>query len=371
MEYTSKYKLKKPQPTDYYNVADFNENADTIDAKLYAAEQALSLVQQLQTKVQALETAAAKVDERAKIKLRAYAEPGTVATISCSGYARQSMAFSSNKQEVDLPGIGEWTFDYTYRNRTYSKTLSVEGPGVTQVALAPDLEAASWGFIDLVGSVGLAKTCWAIGDTKEIMVGSGEGNAAVLLDFDHDVLSEPNPKGVGKKAAMTFGLAQPLQTKAAMHSVAESTDWANRDMITTYLPARYEDLGTYEPELYNAIKTVQKVIMKPCSDVSTDTGWQAIGGAETPLDCELFLFSEREIFGSNRYSIPFYSYEEPYELYKWGYPFIQPMDYWLRSTHFYTSGDCSTGAVVVRGNHGWMREDTLTALNGVLYGFCI
>lgn len=34
MTYTTNYNLKKPADTDFYNVADFNANADTIDTQL-------------------------------------------------------------------------------------------------------------------------------------------------------------------------------------------------------------------------------------------------------------------------------------------------------------------------------------------------
>ena len=33
-EYTQNYNLKKPAEDDFYNVKDFNENADIIDAEL-------------------------------------------------------------------------------------------------------------------------------------------------------------------------------------------------------------------------------------------------------------------------------------------------------------------------------------------------
>ena len=38
-EFTPNYNLKKPLPTDYYNVEDFNENADIIDQKLKEVEE--------------------------------------------------------------------------------------------------------------------------------------------------------------------------------------------------------------------------------------------------------------------------------------------------------------------------------------------
>ena len=36
MEYTPNYELKKPEQDDFYNVEDFNENADIIDQALKA-----------------------------------------------------------------------------------------------------------------------------------------------------------------------------------------------------------------------------------------------------------------------------------------------------------------------------------------------
>lgn len=35
MNYTEDLKLKKPEPDDYYNIDDFNENADTVDAAIF------------------------------------------------------------------------------------------------------------------------------------------------------------------------------------------------------------------------------------------------------------------------------------------------------------------------------------------------
>lgn len=35
MNTTEKYKLKKPEPTDFYNIDDFNSNADAVDTLLF------------------------------------------------------------------------------------------------------------------------------------------------------------------------------------------------------------------------------------------------------------------------------------------------------------------------------------------------
>lgn len=43
MNYTVSKRLKKPEQTEFYNVDDFNANADTIDACLYALEEVKSI----------------------------------------------------------------------------------------------------------------------------------------------------------------------------------------------------------------------------------------------------------------------------------------------------------------------------------------
>ena len=48
-EYSERYNLKKPSQDDFYNVDDFNDNADKIDAALYAAEQKLGQAAQEST----------------------------------------------------------------------------------------------------------------------------------------------------------------------------------------------------------------------------------------------------------------------------------------------------------------------------------
>jgi hypothetical protein len=39
MNHTANYQLKKPEPSDYYDVEDFNSNADIIDAALHELSQ--------------------------------------------------------------------------------------------------------------------------------------------------------------------------------------------------------------------------------------------------------------------------------------------------------------------------------------------
>ena len=54
--YTANYRLKKPGLADYYNIQDFNDNADVIDGKLKLGEEAKSLAESLQTSQQGMQT---------------------------------------------------------------------------------------------------------------------------------------------------------------------------------------------------------------------------------------------------------------------------------------------------------------------------
>ena len=40
MQYTEHYEMKKPETSDFYDVEDFNENADIVDSKLKELETA-------------------------------------------------------------------------------------------------------------------------------------------------------------------------------------------------------------------------------------------------------------------------------------------------------------------------------------------
>ena len=51
MKYTPNYGLKKPEQDDFYNVEDFNENADIIDEKLKEIEDGIENAEHLRIEV--------------------------------------------------------------------------------------------------------------------------------------------------------------------------------------------------------------------------------------------------------------------------------------------------------------------------------
>lgn len=75
--YTANYRLKKPGLADYYNIQDFNDNADVIDGKLKLGEEAKSLAESLQTSQQGMQTTLNGLQVKAVISVVVWAAPNT------------------------------------------------------------------------------------------------------------------------------------------------------------------------------------------------------------------------------------------------------------------------------------------------------
>lgn len=365
MDYTSNYQLKKPAAADQYNIEDFNENADTIDEKLQVGQQALTLANQLLTRVAKLETQATTLNARTQVFLTMYGLPGTNITLSCPTSATTVYNIgASGKATATLNNTGEYTIEYKYNGKTYTRMVTIDYIGETVVALAPELELCGWDFIDLVSGLGLADTCWSVGDTKEITV-SGESMIVRILDFNHDTLYSQDT-GCGRKASITFGLTEPLPDQMPMHSNSdEKIPWSQREMHTIYLEMFKEEL---EYDLQACIKTVAKTTMLPWNANLGNYGNYSNEGAEETAE-DLFLFSEAEIFGDSRLSNPYYQYERPYEYFRRGNPFICSGDYWLRDVPS-AQNDPYTYSIYVATN-GRVYCDSVTDIHGLLFGFCV
>lgn len=365
MEYTEKYELKKPEASDYYNIADFNDNADTIDEKLYTGEQAYDLANQLLERVQALESENSTLKQKARYLVDIYAMSGTKVTLRLSGYSAQEFTIgTSGNTQREVEGTGTLYLSYVYNNLTYGKTVQVTGPGVMQVALAPKLEVSSWSFINTVGQLGLAESCWTVGDTKSLTV-DGNSMSVRILDFNYDRLTNGG-KGKGARAAMTFGFTDIFADTAAVHSdYSEATEWSERDLFTTYLPAKKNLLPS---ELKSVIKSVQKPVIKAFAAGDNTQG--AYYNAEPYLlKTDLFIFSERELFGEARLSVPYFAHQDSYEYFARGGSYIIGKEYWVRD-YCYTQSDGGQRAVTIRDN-GMGTTQIVNVAMGVWAGFCV
>lgn len=371
MEYTEKYGLKKPAAADYYNVADFNDNADVIDEKLYLGDQAYELVNQLISRVSALESTASTLESKTTIRLQCYAPGNTLIRAYHNDKLHASVTLNSGYDMtwIKIPEMGTWEMKYRYNSVEYTKTVEVTTVGDTVVTLPPTLEAAPWRYIDAVSSAGVADQCWEIGDTKSVSL-SGAAVTVRILDFYHDLLEEPGlGNGKSTRAGITFALTDTLSDKVKMHSVNAVTAWADRDMITTVLPGKLAGLPT---ALQNVIKTVNKVMMIPEIVSEADSASSGMNltaqGAEF-MASQLFLLSERELFGEGRVSTPYYSFEDQYEYFRRCNSSCASQDYWLRSQLWTTNIAGQYASVLV--SSGQIYSRTLQYEYGLLFGFCV
>lgn len=329
-----------------------------------------AVLEKLQSAITALESTASTLQSKSKVWLQIYAPSGALVRLYRNGSFVKSTTMGSDMHlKLEVSEIGSWELQYRYNNVEYTKAVEVNAVGMTTVAAPPTLEAAPWEFIDKVSTAGLADQCWKIGDTKSVSL-SGTAVTVRILDFYHDLLEEPGlGNGKSTRAGITFALTDTLSDKVKMHSVSAVTAWADRDMITTVLPGKLAGLPT---ALQNVIKTVNKVMMIPeiVSEAGSTSGGTNLTaqGAEF-MASQLFLLSERELFGEGRVSTPYYSFEDQYEYFRRCNSPCASQDYWLRS-QLWTSNIAGQYASVLVSS-GQIYSRTLQYEYGLLFGFCV
>lgn len=151
-----------------------------------------------------------------------------------------------------------------------------------------NLNEMTWGEIEEIAATGEAQKYFNIGDTKDIVLYTGERVKAVILGFNHDVLSQ-NGRATNKTAGITFGLKDLLDGENEMNKNATNAGgWKKSKMRNVYMP-RF--LSLLPAELRDEIKPVVKL---------TGTG----GGSDdiTSTGDKLFLFSQAEVCGDSTYT---------------------------------------------------------------------
>lgn len=85
-----------------------------------------------------------------------------------------------------------------------------------------NIENMTWQEIAEIAATGEAQRHFKIGDTKDIVLYTGERVKAVILGFNHDVLSE-NGRAADKTAGITFGLKDLLDGEYEMNEKNTNT----------------------------------------------------------------------------------------------------------------------------------------------------
>ena len=155
---------------DYYNIQDFNDNADVIDGKLKLGEEAKSLAESLQTSQQGMQTTLNGLQVKAVISVVVWAAPNTQVVLQQVGGngAFSGTVGSSMELQAALTALGKWRLTYVYAGKSYSKEFLVEHIGRTTVVASPTLAAAPWPYIAKLAEAGRAREAFMLGDSKSV-----------------------------------------------------------------------------------------------------------------------------------------------------------------------------------------------------------
>lgn len=218
-----------------------------------------------------------------------------------------------------------------------------------------NIENMTWQEIAEIAATGEAQRHFKIGDTKDIVLYTGERVKGVILGFNHDVLSE-NGRAADKTAGITFGLKDLLDGEYEMNEKNTNTGgWEKSKMRNVYMP-RF--LSLLPADLRDAIKPVVKL---------TGTG----GGSDdiTSTDDKLFLLSQVEVCGDDTYTAD--GEGKQYEYFKDAANVVKrrggsAIGWWLRSP--YLGNGTLFWYVTPSGD---VFNGYASSSHGVSFGFCV
>lgn len=191
----------------------------------------------------------------------------------------------SDGEEIDAGNI---TVDDTEHTYNLKLTLSdgstiTAGTIVTPVGVPspkPTFESASWAEIAELSNNGLASVYFAVGDEKTIRLSTGEEITVVILEFNHDDLSD----GSGK-AGITIGMKNLLSMSYRMNATATNNGgWYDSEMRDSTMATLFSQLPS---ELKRVIRLVNKKTMVGSMNTNITTSSD-----------KLWLLSEVEIDGT-------------------------------------------------------------------------
>lgn len=186
-----------------------------------------------------------------------------------------AVATLANDGVLTAHGAGTAQITVTFHSATdYNETVQ----SIFNVTVSEDPETFaeySWSRISELSANGQAAERFNVGDEKEVTLANDETLTFVILGFNHDV--DVNSNAVG----LTFGLKNLYSSTSAMNETNSNTA---SSLMSDKLSSIYELLPE---DLQAVIKTVQK---------QTSAG----GKSRTIKTTEdkLFLFSEKEVFGT-------------------------------------------------------------------------
>lgn len=142
----------------------------------------------------------------------------------------------------------------------------------------------TWAQIDYISENGLASDYFNIGDTKNVTIGSAT-YVVEIVGFSHDDKAD----GSGK-AGLTFGLKDCLNTVYKINnSNTNAGGWGSCDLR-----------ATLRGDIWNQLPSDLRGVIKEVTKKSSGGNKNSTISSYTDT---LFLFAEKEIFGSTEYSV--------------------------------------------------------------------
>ena len=235
-------------------------------------------------------------------------------------------------------------FPYVLRRRMMASTGSLFPP------IGTPLSDWTWKQIDYISKNGLVSDYFNIGDTKDVTIG-GATYVVEIVGFSHDDKAD----GSGK-AGLTFGLKDCLNTAYKMNSSnTNAGGWGSCALRATLRGDIWNQLPS---DLRGVIKEVTK---KASAGNSSST--------ISSYTDTLFLFAEKEIFGSTQHSVN--GEGTQYARFTTSDTRIKKLNgsaagWWLRSPY---SGSASYFCSV--NSSGAANSRIANSLYGVAFSFCV
>ena len=222
--------------------------------------------------------------------------------------------------------------------------------GVSLPSAGTPLNDFTWAQIDYISENGLMSDYFNIGDTKNVTIGSAT-YVVEIVGFSHDDRAD----GCGK-VGLSFGLKDCLNTAYQMNSSnSNSGGWGGCALR-----------ATLRGDIWNQLPSDLRDVIK---EVTKKTSAGGASGIINSISDTLFLFAEKEIFGSKQYSVD--GEGTQYARFTASNTRIKKLNgsamyWWLRSPYSSgTNGFCAVNA------SGAANLNLANYSNGVCFGFCI
>lgn len=324
------------------NTADLTAVADAIRAKGGTAAQLVypagfvSAIQMIQTGVtpQLIVTTSA----------------GATVTATKGSKTVSGTAGADGTCTLELSEAGEWSVTSSLNGNSRTQTVLI-GTQMADIRLFDSVFANnSWETIIAVCKAGNVPDSWAVGNSKNMTIGGAEYQIDII-GKNHDTYADGS-----STAPLTFQMHDCYATTYAMNAANTNVGgWKGCAMRKTHLPAI---LALMPAEVQTGIREVNKL---------TSAG-NTSATIETTAD-KLFLLSEVEVFGTDRFS---YDGEGTrYDYYQAGNTATKNLNgsyqkWWTRSPYKSDGENFGTSA------YQPAEADTSGAnnSNGVAFGFC-